>query len=109
MGIGRNLFHLQVQMATHTQYFLIDLPLHFLLLLHDGFQTSLSLRPDIELIIPAAAHINAFLDHLAYLANSIYIPFQVLQDFHDNSVSQALVLQPAYQISQGFHHTVYLH
>ena len=61
-------------MATHTNYFLIDLPFHFPLLLHDGLQTSLGLGPDIELVIPSPTHIDTFLDHLANLANGLHIP-----------------------------------
>ncbi len=92
MGIGGNLFHFQIQMTAHTQYLLINLPFHFLLLLHDGLETSLGLRPHVELVVLAACHVNALLDHLADLANGLNIPPQLLLDVHNDWIADSLVL-----------------
>lgn len=72
---------------------LINLILNLLFLLHDGLQTGLSFRPDIELVILWPTHVYAFFNHFAYFIDNLDISFQFLVNLYYNLVFQIFTLK----------------
>lgn len=88
---------------------MLDLTLNFLLLPHDGLQTSLSLGSNVELIVSGSSHIDSLLDHLTDLAYYLHIFLQFLLHNQDDAIRKVLVLQISHEFAQRLNHPVYLH